>query len=132
MDAYDPQDESGKAEMGEIGRGFGYLGCHVIPGLISPDRKSRKRLISTIDQIFQRSINLMSDPNKLYFERATVTETLLNVSNVLRGWGNQYSFCNNRQIFENIDLQIDRKLEKYLAVYKKSLGVGNPPKTEED
>jgi len=119
LDTYDPQTESEKAEMGEIRNGFEYLGCEIVPGLISPNKKSRKRLLSNIDQIFQRSIKLMSDPNKMYLERATVSETLLNVSNVLRGWGNQYSYCNNRQIIQNMDLQIDRRLEKYLAAYKR-------------
>ena len=119
LDAYDPQTQSEKAEMGEIRHGFEYLGCEIVPGLISPNKKSRKRLLSSIDQIFRRSIQLMSDPNKIYVERATISETLLNVSNVLRGWGNQYSFCNNRQIIQNMDLQIDRRLEKYLAAYKK-------------
>jgi RNA-directed DNA polymerase len=119
LDTYDPQTEKEKAEIGEVRHGFKYLGCEIVPGLISPNKKSRKRLLSSIDQIFQRSIKLMSDPNKMCLEMATVSETLLNVSNVLRGWGNQYSFCNNRQIIQNLDLQIDRRLEKYLSIYKK-------------
>lgn len=118
LDTYDPETEKDKAEMGEVRKGFEFLGCEIVPGFIMPNKKSRERLLLSIDEFFNKSIQLMSDPNKIYSERATVSETLIHVSNVLKGWGNQYSFCNNRQIFQSMDLKVDQKLKTYLTTYK--------------
>lgn len=45
---------------------------------------------------------------------------ILKVSNILMGWGNQYSFCNAGALFKDIDREIDEFLKEYLGRYSKS------------
>ena len=121
LEAYDPSTDSDKASTGETKQGFEFLGCQIVPGLISPNRKARNRLLSSVKEIIRDSVNLMSNPKKVRDKRCSLAETLSAVSNVVRGWGNQYSFCNNRQILQDMDSKIDSILDEYLAQYRKRL-----------
>ena len=39
--------------------------------------------------------------------------TLADVNNILQGWGNQYAFCNDREVLKMLDLTINRMIENY-------------------
>ena len=43
--------------------------------------------------------------------------TLRDVSNILKGWGNSYQFCNNKNLFEELDLQVDKKISEFFDHY---------------
>jgi len=59
----------------------------------------------------------MKTPEILIRKHRTVTETLNGVSNIMRGWGNQYSYCNDLKLMEAIDKKIDGKIASYLSNY---------------
>lgn len=117
LKVYDPSVEKEKAQFGEIWRGLEFLGCEIYPSHVCPSKKSRERLITNLKALLRRSKSLMRDPSKLNYEKASVTETLFHVSNILKGWGNQYSFCNSYMIMRNLDLQIDALLNDYFSYY---------------
>jgi len=117
LHAYDPNENKEKAEIGKTTYMFTFLGCDIRPGMIRPNRKSQKRLLTNIDETFSKSLELMSTPELLIRKHRTVTETLNGVSNIMRGWGNQYSYCNDRKLMEHIDQKIDKKIASYLSNY---------------
>lgn len=117
LTAYDPKEDHDKAEMGKTTSMFSFLGCEIKPGLIRPNRKSQKRLLDNIDELFKNSVTLMGNPNELVKKHRTVTETLNDVSNIMRGWGNQYSFCNDPALMRGIDAKVDKKIAAYLSHY---------------
>jgi len=59
----------------------------------------------------------MSDPEKLVKRRSTVVETLSHVSNVIKGWGSQYSFCNDALLMIQIDEKLDTLIRDYIEFY---------------
>lgn len=115
--AYNPKNNKDKSEEGEISAMFSFLGCDIKPGLIRPNKKSQKRFLSTIDEIISRSIELMNTPEVLIKNHRTVTETLNEISNIAKGWGNQYSYCNDYHLLERMDKSIDDKISQYLSMY---------------
>ena len=115
--AYDPDETGGKADAGMVRQGFEFLGCDVRPGMITPNRESRRRLKLSVGAALESSATAMADPKKLVAERRSVVETLSEVNNVVRGWGNQYAYCNNGQVLHELDAEIDAKIEKYLSKY---------------
>ena len=117
--AYDPNEDSGKADAGMVCNGFEFLGCDVRPGMITPNKKSRERLLKSVSTVLKTSAAAMNGPKKLVAERRTVIDTLSEVSNILQGWGNQYSYCNNGQVLRMLDEKIDLKIKSYLSTYKK-------------
>ncbi len=106
--------------MGPIHKGFEFLGCEVRPGIIRPNKKARNRLLDSIDTVFKKSVDLMSNPKKICEERRSVIQTLNEANNVIKGWGNQYSFCNDLQSMNRLDEQIDERISGYLARYGKA------------
>jgi len=119
LTAYDPALSPEKAEIGDIKHGLQFLGCELRPGLVRPTRKSRTRLSDSIRTMFARSSALMGEPVLLARARLSLTETLRNASNVIKGWGNQYSFCNDRELMEELDSKIDELINDYLDRYIK-------------
>ncbi len=130
LSAYDPITRPDKAEMGDVEKGLEFLGCDISLGFVRPNRESRKRLLTTIEGIFESSIKLMGNPAFLLTEGHTVAEMLVEADHVLQGWGNQYSFCNDRGLLKDLDSKIDILLAYYLQKYRefseKFKRAGNP------
>ncbi len=119
LEMYDPKINTDKAESGHMKDGFNFLGCQYHPGLLSPNNESRKRLLMNIDTVLRDSVTMMREPKELYFGKKSIVHTLVEVDNILKGWGNQYSFCNNKQVLEYLDLEIDKRIHDYLQHYRK-------------
>jgi len=117
LNVYDPKSDHDKAETGKTTSMFSFLGCDIRPGMIRPDKKSQSRLLNNVDELFKYGISLMHDPPQLVRNRCSTVETLSDVSNIVKGWGNQYSFCNDISLMRSIDSKIDKKIGRYLAAY---------------
>ena len=116
---YDPFEDEEKAHFGLIERGFEFLGCEILPGLIRPSKEARASILKRVEKILKESSSLMSDPAKIFAKRKSVIETLTDVSNVIMGWGSQYSFCNDFEVMKGLDREINTLLANYLQKYKK-------------
>ena len=110
---YDPNIDRQKAEMGEIKDGIEFLGCNIFPGVVRPNRKSRASLLETIRVIFEKSASAMFDPRVLAREGLSVAETLIEVDHVMKGWGNQYFFCNDPMLLSSLDAEVDELIAIY-------------------
>lgn len=117
LDAYDPFKDKGKAEHGNVNQGFEFLGCEIRPGEIRPNKKSKRRLLKSIADILTKSKQAMHQPKHLVNKKLTLVETLTSVNDVIKGWGNQYSFCNDPKGFQNLDRDLDGLLAGYWEVY---------------
>jgi retron-type reverse transcriptase len=130
LTAYDPSTRPDKAEMGNVKDGLKFLGCDLSIGFIRPSRESRTKLLTTIEGIFKTSIGLMGTPALLPRTGRSVTDTLIEAGHVLQGWGNQYSFCNDRGMLKDLDSKIDSLIAYYLEKYRdaaeKLKKAGNP------
>ena len=98
MDAYRPGKDQGKCEYGPTNKMFTFLGCDIRPGMIRPSRESKNRLLTSLKKEINTSKSKMDDPHKLVQYNLTFLDTLSHVSNTIRGWGGQYSFCNDHQL----------------------------------
>lgn len=113
LTAYDPKLTSDKASMGEIRHGFEFLGCNIRPGMISPASKSRQRIIDAVKAALDQSQVLMDRPHELMRADMSAVATLADVNNVLQGWGNQYAFCNDREVLKMLDAAVNGMIESY-------------------
>ncbi len=118
LNAYDPITNKEKAEIGEVKRGFQFLGCEIIPGLITPSAKARQRFMESLTSIVQKSKWVMESPREVARRKVTVARTLKELDDVAKGWGNQYSFCNNRDMRAVLDRQITELMQGYLRFVK--------------
>jgi len=113
LTAYDPKLATEKAGMGEVRYGFEFLGCDIRPGMISPACKSRQHIIDAVKTALDKSLVLMDHPVQLMREDLTAVDSLGNVGNILEGWGNQYAFCNNREVLKMLDSAVNGLIENY-------------------
>lgn len=117
--AYDPRTEVSKASHGDTARGFEFLGCEVTPGFLRPTGKARGKLLDRIDAKLDESRRAMREPSVLFQRKLSVAQTLSWLGEVVRAWGNQYSFCNGDQWFEELDRRIEKRILAYLADCRK-------------
>jgi RNA-directed DNA polymerase len=118
---HDPCVPGAKAEMGFVSKGFQFLGCEFMPGKIRPSRDARDKLIDALGLLFKGSIAVMTNPLKTQQEKQSYLETLYDPGNVIRGWGNQYSFCNADEEFQVLDSKIDKLLSEYSRSYAQAV-----------
>lgn len=113
LDCYDPQDRPDKAENGLTGERFHFLGCEIAPKYIRPSRESRTRLLERIQNIVINALAASGDPLESIRGRKTYVDSLHTIGNVIRGWGNTYSFCTDNRLMADIDRLIDVKLADF-------------------
>ncbi len=114
MDAYDPGKRPDKAAIGEVGNGFEFLGCHVQPGLIMPSKAAREKLLEKMRLIIGDGKRAMKEArNRPDGREPRYAQTLCHLDRTIKGWGDAFAFCNARQVFQDMDEQIDNELSQF-------------------
>lgn len=118
LKAYKPSDNGGKASSGMVQNGLEFLGVKFVPGLLSPAKPSKDNLKKRINAIVKESVVAMNEADSEVLRGSAFIPSLYKISNILKGWGNYYSFCNNEQTFMQIDAWVDTVIESYSRQYK--------------
>ena len=132
MRAYDPHEDGGKAKAGLARNSFEFLGCAVRPGMITPNKKSRHRLLASVSNVLDTSVASMNHPKKLVADRQTLIDSLIEVRNIVHGWGNQYSYCNDGLALRQLDEKIDSVISSYLSAYSEARRRLDPLRNPDD
>ena len=120
LEAYDPNNpaEKDKADHGRTNRMLGFLGCEVSLTCVRPQRAKWSSLLTSTKEIFDQCIEALdklAEAGLLPDGRGTYAGAISAASNIVRGWGNTYSFCNDDRLMRNIDKQIDQRLVSFRA-----------------
>lgn len=120
LHAYTPSDEPSKAQKGSVFSKFDYLGVEIDGKnrLIRPSKKSISNLKSGVNDLISVSMNV--DFSKIdggAMENFSLNATLRRISNKVKGWGNQYFYCNDPSLWGSIDSEISDLLDQYVAEF---------------
>lgn len=119
MYTYQPADGSGKSKQGKISNTLEYLGCSINDDFVHPSKEKRNDLKKKIkDLLKKRSLQLRTINTVSWSDNYSAIKTMQDISNILIGWGNQYSFCNSTNLFKTIDSEIDKYVYDYAKNYK--------------
>lgn len=112
-------EANNKTFRSDIEKGFTFLGIELVNGAIRPSRESRQRLIASINDIFDRGIHALREFRKSGKcpARSSLVDVLHEFRGTMSGWGHHYSFCNEKNIFGQMEQNINRKLGEYLGLY---------------
>lgn len=122
LSAYDPfstnPEECRKANHGTTIDGFEFLGCEITPTKIRPSKSNWKGLLTRIDISFAEALIAIRHVarSSLTIEEgssASFSKALIDASNIVRGWGNTYQFCNDDRLMDNLDLEINKRVLKF-------------------
>lgn len=121
MVAYDPTTHKTKAELGHVEKdGICFLGVEIINGSIRPSAKNRGALVQSVKEIVDS--NLKVKPSEEIHEKWNYNHSFLRcmstINSVVSGWGNQYYFCNDRNIMNSIDQKISELLRSAFDDFK--------------
>jgi hypothetical protein len=118
MSAYKPDVDKEKASKGSILKGVEFLGCYIDHKRVQPNKKSRDRFIDNVKELIAESeISMRTNPDGVYLEGKSFNHTIRKIDNLIKGWGNSYYFCNDKQVLESIDSEINNILTDYCAKY---------------
>ncbi len=116
LEAYDLETRPDKASQGTVNE-FAFLGIEFRDKLIRPSSASRKKLIMSIGKTLGA---VLKDDNK--DEKALpLVNALYYISNMIRGWGNQYKFCNDTALMGSLDAEISQLMVPYFFKFTKEL-----------
>jgi hypothetical protein len=118
MYTYQPNDGSGKSKQGKISNGLEYLGCSINDDFVHPSKKKRNELKKKIqDLLTERAKQLKKIYSDSWSDKYSAIKTLQDISNILMGWGNQYSYCNSTDLFKTLDREIDKYINEFAKDY---------------
>jgi len=121
LTAYSPATSPDKAQLGLVKNGITLLGCDFNPGILSPAKKTRTRLLTSIKEVLDTSESYMDRPRTSAKFRKGLLDAFSQVDHILEGWGNQYAFCNNLDIMRRLDAELDILIGNYLRKYRQAI-----------
>jgi hypothetical protein len=116
MDAYKPGDRSRKASEGKISSGFDFLGCRINSENVGPSRTAQKKCLEIVKSELREGRDRTSKyatENENRRAEETYIQTLMKADRKIRGWGDSFSFCDNRVPFSQLDKAIDDQLGQF-------------------
>lgn len=116
MTAYRLEQHTGKARMGPVSDGFDFLGCSIRANGVTPSRKSQKNLLENIRRTLNatsQSIRAYASADKERRAEEAFVQVLVRVDGIIRGWGDAFSFVDNRLPFHQLDTKIDQILTDF-------------------
>lgn len=118
LSVYKLGEKNTKAVSGAITAGFDFLGVEIKGKNIRPNKDSRQRLLKSVQEMTDETFKQKFDaPQNKEQRDHSLIATLRDIDNKVKGWGNQYSFCNEEAIWGYIDEEIDKIIRAYLGRY---------------
>jgi retron-type reverse transcriptase len=139
LNAYEPNDGSGKAWEGSLAGGFDFLGYKVVRGLNPPSAASRDKLVTRIGSEISEGkkwiSRVLKDDHPQTKKLQCYVQTLSQIDGILRGWAGAFQHSMSVQTFADLDARIDVQLAEFekwfgytvrkqgAAGYRRALGV---------
>ena len=124
MTAYSPDENSEKSRFGSITAGFDFLGCSVRINGVAPSRKTRMNLLDDVRHTLSTgSVTVETYASAGEARRAgeAFAQTICRVDRKIRGWGDAFSFSNDRLSFDQMDRVIDGLLLEFKGRANKAI-----------
>ncbi|WP_438005064.1 reverse transcriptase domain-containing protein [Sorangium sp. So ce321] len=121
LDAYNPWEDEDKGRRGYTNKPFEFLGCEIDGDRVRPSGEKLDDLFSKIVRLLSASKQTMKSPIVAYDRNLSFVPTLTRLSSILKGWGNSYSFCTDREVFLRIDKFVDERIRDYFNFYSASV-----------
>jgi retron-type reverse transcriptase len=108
-----------KTFRGSVAGGFEFLGIEIGNGRITPSKASRSRLLMKVKAALDTSLVAFNSNKecKTLDPAFTLVRTLTEVSGIVSGWGHHYSFCNEKNVINQLDVRVDALLQDYSRKY---------------
>lgn len=115
LTAYDPSENKVKASQGSTEKPFDFLGIEFHGNVIRPSSTARRKFLQSIDDLIHKSakVNYSNVINGSKEEYSFVKTSNL-IHNKVKGWGNQYFFCNDKHLWNSLDVEIDTRIRKHM------------------
>ena len=111
--------EKSSKEPLPITASFEFLGIELNNGLIRPTSKAQLKHLNSLKKIFDESAKAIREhkPGARFERSKSLTFTLRRVDGMCQGWVKHYRFCNDRNIFENLDKRISEMIGSFIGNY---------------
>jgi RNA-directed DNA polymerase len=121
-------EEKSSKEPLSTGGSFEFLGIELNNGLIRPTRTAQLKILEAVQATFQKSAKaLYAHKGEAPFDKyLSLLATLKRVDGMVQGWGKHYRFCNDTDVFVNLDRQISDEIRKYIGAYTAALNKSGP------
>ncbi|QXX74841.1 reverse transcriptase domain-containing protein [Methylovirgula sp. HY1] len=103
-----------------VDNGFDFLGITICPGIVRPSAKAQARFIASVKGLVtdsQKAMAAAKNGKAVDHDKALIG-TLKRLDGMIDGWGKHYWFCNDRQVFANLDQQVSEQIGAFLGCYR--------------
>ncbi len=113
-----PEKTSAGAQSVE--NGFDFLGITICPGIVRPSARAQARFLTSVKGLVAESQKAMiaARSGKAVDREKALIGTLKRLDGMIDGWGKHYWFCNDRQVFTNLDQKVSEEVGALLGCYR--------------
>ena len=115
LSAYSFDESETKAQKGYIKNGFEFLGLWISDKVVRPSNDAVNKIKAEIINLLNDALNFKAKGKK------TLSETLDDITKKIKGWGNHYWFCNGDREINNLDINLDCEINKFIKEYFQKL-----------
>jgi len=121
LSAYEPglTISKSKADKGSTSSKFEYLGIEFDGDLRRPSATNRNRLLHKVKEKIYDSETLIKESHAKDFKKMlqlydkSLVATLESIHSAVKGWGNQFFYCNDNAVFGSLDSEINTLIKAY-------------------
>lgn len=124
MDIYDPVKSPTKAFIGSVGEPHVFLGYKLLPDIYPPADAASAKLMGRIQTLIvngQRAISKAVTDRPLTSQDRCYAQTLVAVDHTIRGWRASFKSSNCPDVFDDLDMIIDRRLMDFRSFFRDKL-----------
>lgn len=114
MECHDPAAGTGKADMGEVSRGFEFLSFHIDDNDVYPTRAIQSEFLSDLADTIQTAKHELkavgAEPRRA---EPRFIQSMNLLDRKIRGWGDAFEATTMRIVFAQLDAKIDDMLAAY-------------------
>jgi len=121
MSVYDPIEHPKKAFLGTINDGHVFLGYKLIPGVYPPSDAACDKFMKLITGRIskgQTAVIKAISGRSLTSQDRCYAQTLVDIDNTIRGWRASLRASNCPELFNQLDMEIDRRLRDFRSFHQ--------------
>lgn len=121
MSIYKPDERPDKAFFGPIGERFEFLGYQLVPGVYPPAEKSRKRILESVRDEFDRGrAHILRTLHRGTGGRPAqhYAQTLVAVDGLLRAWSGAFRASRCLKTAREIDEGVNQLISAFISFYR--------------
>lgn len=120
-DPFSPKVDRTKAQKGHVNEGFDFLGCHIRGTRVAPSKSSKDEFLQHVQDLLKNGLHTIREAPSNQEKPRGVAGVISDLQHMSRAWAKAYSFCTDKLQFQQLDDEVDGRLQMFLNRVRRTM-----------